>query len=213
MESRLSARSRRNGRRREEGSALIEFLMSSIVWVPLLLGTIVFGINLVYGIRVSQLSRESGHMYAYGLDFAQSQNSPLLASLAASVNIKPNSGDGAILLSKVTLVTDTDCTAAGLAVCPNHGKYVFTSIFVFGNQTYAKSQLGNPSSGYYSNGTSITASQYLTDGSLVATNIADLFTDHTQSNQYAYISEVILNSQALTLSGFVNTGSYARSIF
>ena len=199
--------------KRQKGGALIEFMLTSLVWVPLLLGTIVFGINLVKGIQSSQLARDSGHMYAYGIDFTQTQNTPLLTKLAASLKITQTGGNGAVILSKITLVTDTDCAAANMKVCANDGKYVFTSIYIFGNPSYSKTQLGNPSSWYLSAGPSITASQYLSDKSLVATNIPDLFGDHTQSGQYAYVSEVMLNSQALSWSSFSNTGSYVRAIF
>ncbi len=199
-------------RKRERGSAVIEFMMCTLVWVPLLLGTIVFGINLVRAIQVSQLARDTGHMYAYDVDFTSPQNAALLTNLGSSLNIKPNSGDGAILLSKITLVTTSDCIAANLRVCPNNGKYVFTSLFAFGNMAYAKTKLGSPNAQYYTAGTTIQASQYLSDPSLVATNLPTLFVDN-QSGQYAYVSEVTVNSQAIAWSDFSNTGSYARSIF
>jgi len=65
-----------------------------------------------------------------------------------------------------------------------------------------------------SNGTAIQAAQYLSDPSLVATNFSSLLTfPADQPGQYAYISEVALNSQSINFSGFNNTGSYARSIF
>ncbi len=193
---------------------MVEFLLSTLVWVPLLLGTILFGINLVRAIQVSQLSRDTGHMYAYGIDFSQTQNTALLTKLASSLGIQPTSGTGAVLLSKVTLVTDSDCAAANMKACPNDGKYVFTSLYVFGNMQYAKSKLGNPSAQYLSNGTAIQASQYLSDPSLVATNFSSLLTfPANQPGQYAYVSEVALDSQSINFSGFNNTGSYARSIF
>ncbi len=198
--------------KRERGSAAIEFMLCTLVWVPLLLGTIVFGINLVRAIQVSQLARDTGHMYAYDIDFTQPQNTPLLTDLASSLGITQNGGNGAILLSKITLVTSSDCTAANMNVCPNNGKYVFTSLFVFGNQAYANSKLGNPNTKYYTAGTTIQASQYLSDPSLVATNLPPLFINN-QSGQYAYVSEVTVNSQAIAWSDFSNTGSYAISIF
>ncbi|MBV8864037.1 MAG: hypothetical protein JO210_01405 [Acidobacteriaceae bacterium] len=199
---------------RERGSAFIEFLFTSLIWLPLLLGTILFGINLVKAIEVSQLSRDSGHMYAYGIDFTQPQNVPILQHLAGSLSIQQHGGAGAVVLSKITLVTDGDCAAANMKVCPNDGKYVFTNIFVFGNLAYANTKLGNPNASYYTNGTSIQAAQYLSDPSLVATNFSNLLTfPPGQSGQYAYVSEVTLDSQSINWSSFTNSGSYARSIF
>jgi hypothetical protein len=211
----------RTKRARERGSAFVEFLFTSLIWLPLLLGTILFGINLVKAIQVSQLSRDSGHMFAYGIDFTQSQNLPILQHLAAGLNIQQTStqgsgggtGNGAVVLAKITLITDADCAAANMKVCPNDGKYVFTNIFVFGNIAYAQTKLGNPAK-YYTNGTSIQAAQYLTDPNLVATNFPSLLTFPAgQSGQYAFVSEVTLNSQSINWSSFTNTGSYARSIF
>ena len=204
-------RRRGSARPTERGSALVEFMLSTLIWVPLLLGSIVFGINIIRAIQVSQLARDTGHMYAYGIDFAQSQNMALLTKLASSLNLKPKSGDGAILLSKITLVTDSDCVAANMTNCKNSGRYVFTSLLVFGNRAYAKSKLGQPKAKYYNNGTRLEASQYLSDPSLVATNFARLLP--LPWGQYAYVSEVTVNSQAINWSSFSNTGSYARSIF
>lgn len=198
----------------ERGGALLEFLFTTLIWLPLLLGTIVFGINLVQAIQISQLARDSGHMFGYGIDFSQPQNAAILARMASTLGIQPTSGNGAVLLSKITLVTDSDCLAAAVKACSNNGKYVFTSLFVFGSMAYAKSKLGNPGSGYLTNGADIQAAQYLTDPNLVATNFASLLTfPPGQPGQYAFVSEVNLNSQAITWSDFSNTGSYARSIF
>ena len=197
----------------ERGGATVEFCFSALIWLPLLLGTTVFGINLIQAIQLSQLSRATGHMYAYGIDFTQPQNVSLLQRLSSSLNIQQNGGQGAIVLSKITLVTDSDCAAANMKVCANNGKYVFTSLYAFGNHTYAQTKLGNPQ-GYLFNGTAIQASQYLSNPTLVATNFNTLLKFvPNQPGQYAFVSEVNINSQAIPWSDFTNTGSYARSIF
>ncbi len=200
--------------RYERGAALIEFMFTSLIWLPLLLGTTVFGINLIRAIQVSQLARDSGHMYAYGIDFSQSQNAALLQRLAAALNIQQTGGEGAIVLSKITLVTNSDCVAANLKVCPNNGKYVFTSVVVFGNQTYASTKLGSLSSKYYTSGANLQAAQYLTDPSLVATGFPSppIVFPADQPGQYAFVSEVNLSSGLSNVTGY-STGSYARSIF
>ncbi len=197
---------------KERGSAFIEFLFTSLIWLPLLLGTIVFGINLVRAIQVSQLSRDSGHMFAYGIDFSQPQNLPLLQRLAASLNIQQKSGDGAIVLSKITLVTQADCDASPAIVCANKNQYVFTNLFVFGASEYATTRLGNPDQYFYTH--PIGTSDYLSNEKLQATKFATLLTfPPDQSGQYAFVSEVTVNTQAINWSSFSNTGSYARSIF
>jgi hypothetical protein len=203
--------------KRERGSTLIEFVLSAVIWVPLLLGTAVFGVNLVNAIRVSQVTRDSGHMYAQGVDFAQTQNAALLARMASGLGIQQNSGTGAVLLSKITLVTQQDCDAAGIKVCSNLGKYVFTSLYVFGNSAYAQSKLGNPDSSDYARGTALQPQDYLVKSSLLAPNFPRLFDppdgQAATPGQYAFVSEVTVNSQVIKWSDFSNTGSYARSIF
>ncbi|HXE12311.1 MAG TPA: TadE family protein [Bryobacteraceae bacterium] len=197
--------SQKPNRASERGSAMIEFLLSSLIWLPLLLGTIVFGINLIRAIQVSQLARDSGHMYAKGIDFSQNENTPLLARMAANLSIKGAASDpGAIVLSQVTYVTDKDCDA-----CANLHQYVFTSLYVFGNAAYGVTKLGNPI-GYYNQ--TLTSDEYLTKTALRAPNFPDILA-HDQPGQTAFVSEVTVNSQAISWTDFSNTGSYARSIF
>jgi hypothetical protein len=165
--------------------------------------------------QVAQLSRDTGHMYARGVDFTDPQNTLLLGRLASSLNIQANAGNGAIVLSKVTLVTPTDCAAANMKVCPNDGKYVFTAFVVYGNFSYAQTLLGNPGLNYLKNGGSIQISQYLSDPALIATNFSNYlsFPDPTQPGQVAYVSEVTVESQSIAWTEFNNTRAYARTFF
>jgi hypothetical protein len=203
--------------RNERGGALVEFALLSVVWVPLLFGTIVFGFNLLGAIQLSQLCRDSGHMYAYGVDFTQPANVTLLQRLASNlnINIQQNSGDGYILFSTITLVTDADCAAAGNSTCPNRNKYVFTKLLVFGDRTNVQTSLGSPASRFLQPGSVIQISDYLNDGSLVATGFPSLNINFVpgQPGQYAFTSEVTLHSQVLNWHSFSNTGTYARSVF
>ena len=90
---------KRNIRSEERGSGLIEFLLSSLIWLPLLLGTAVFGVNMIRAIQVSQIARNSAHMFSQGIDFSQPQNAALLVRMASGLNIQQKSGSGGILLS------------------------------------------------------------------------------------------------------------------
>jgi hypothetical protein len=198
----------------ERGSAFVEFLLCSIVWLPILLGTLVFGTNIVEAIQVNQLCRDTAHMYAYGIDFSQAQNVAMLGRIASPLGITQGAGKGAIVFSTITLATGTDCNAANLNVCPNRDKYVFTSIYVYGNQALANTKLGNPPSRYLTNGVGIVPATYLTDPNLVATDFDKLLQFiPDQPGQYAYVSEVSYKNQAFAWSEFSNTGIYARSIF
>ncbi len=212
--------------RGERGSAAIEFMFSCLIWVPLLLGTSIFGVNLIRAIQVSQVARNSAHMFSQGIDFSQAQNAALLVRMAGGLNIQRSSGDGGVLLSKITLVTQQDCDAANIPNCPNLNQYVFTSLLVFGNSAYATTKLGSPSASDYQNGLTLQPRDYLVSHSLVVNDCRNpsgsacfpaLFDpangQPAQPGQYAYVTEVTVNSQVFNWSSFSNTGSYARSIF
>ena len=199
----------------ERGGSALEFAFCSLIWVPLLLGTAVFGINLIQAMKVSQLSRDSGHMLSQGVDFTSSQNKALLGQLGSGLNITASDGKGAIVLSIITLVTDVDCAAGGFSdSCANRGKYVFKSLTVVGNTTYARTTLGNLNLDKFASGYVIQPADYLNTMAYRADGFEKLlnFVPNV-SGQYAYVSEVFANTQSLQWSDFSNTGSSARSIF
>lgn len=201
----------------EKGSAALEFMLSSLVWIPLLMGTAIFGYNLVRAIQVSQFSRDAGHMFAYGVDFTTTQNKTLLTTMAKPLSITATGGNGAIVLSTVTYVTQADCNSVGSSTpCNNRDKYVFSSFISFGNPLYAKTKLGDTvPDAYISGGQRITFQDYVSNTNLQAGNFSKYltFTSTTQPGQLAYVSEVSVNSQFLAYSGFSGTGSYARTFF
>ena len=94
------------------------------------------------------------------------------------LNIVSGGGDGALVLSTVTLLTDSDCQAANKSSCTNTGHYVFTSLFVFGNpaQDTAHTRLGDPPANYLSGAKTIAIADYLTDSGLRADRLSDLLT-------------------------------------
>lgn len=199
----------------ERGGSLIEFMFISLIWLPLLLGTSIFGINIVQALKVSQICRDSGHMLAQGVDFTTSQNRSLLAQLGSGLNITAGGGTGAVVLSIITLVTDSDCSSGGFSSsCANRGKYVFKSMVVFGSSTYAKTSLGAPNLSKIASGYVIQPADYLNNASYQATNFSNYLTFTANvAGQYAYVSEVSVNTQALQWAPFTNTGSSARSFF
>lgn len=197
--------------KRDRGSVLIEFALSSLVWMPLLLGTWLFGSTLIQAIQVAQLSRDSGHMFARGVDFTNAQNAALLARLSTVLTNSSGAYQGAIVLSEIEYITTTDCAAAGMTVCPNNGKYVFTKLFMFGNASYAQTKLGNPGLNWIQNGTDIQPTTYLSNALLVAGNFAQYFP--TTTIPLAYASEVTLEAPSIGWTQFNNTQSYARTFF
>src|SRR5579875_3756617 len=90
-----TARSRQN----ERGTAVVEFAFCfALFWVPLFLGSIVIGFNLIRAVQVTQVCRDAGHMYAGGIDFSQSTYQNLFVSLAIGLNMSTNGGNGVEIL-------------------------------------------------------------------------------------------------------------------
>jgi hypothetical protein len=207
---------RPNHLNRETGGALMEFSFSTLFWVPLLLGTVVLGLNLSRSIRVTQFCRDAGHMYAYGVDFSQAANKNLLIQLASGLNITTTGGNGVVILSTITSIAASDCTAGGLQAnssqCPNLNYTVLTKRLVIGNSALKSSAFGTPNPADMDSSGSIPSSKFLTDTTTRATGFSTLLT--IASGQYAYVSEVYFTSPDYDWTGFLTgTGVAARNIF
>jgi hypothetical protein len=201
-------------KQRDRGSATVEFCFAVLLLVPLLVGTSQMGIVLIRAIQVSQLSRDSGQMYAHGIDFTIARNAAVLARLGSSLKIEEGENSpGAIVLSTIALVTESDC--AKTHHCRNKGKYVFTNFHVYGKPSYAsKTQLCNGCSSYITNGDNIPAEQYLSNPHLVATKFSSYLTfPSAVAGQLAYVSEVIVDPQASAWSLFADAPMYVRTFF
>ncbi len=198
---------RTNRHRKQRGSALVEFLLCfCLLWIPLFLGTVEIGFNLIQAIQVNQVCRDAGHMYAYGVDFSQSSNKYLLASFAPRLNIDPTGagGTGEVILSTIDYIDDAQCQAGGYrsdALCPNYGKDVITQQIVIGKALKASvfgtpsAAITDPTTGKVQNGNLLTRG-YLNDASAVATNFSSVITlsSGATGEQYAYVSEMFLHS-------------------
>jgi type II secretory pathway pseudopilin PulG len=140
-------------RNRLKGVAIIEFSFAMLVLVPLLLGTIGFGIQLVQSMQTIQLARDAGRMYARGLDFSQPGNQTTLATLGADIGLKTNgTGKAVLILTTVTYIDKGMCQSAGKSLdasgnpigCPNYRQWVFTQRLAVGNAGLRTSNLGRP---------------------------------------------------------------------
>ena len=63
----MSDRTKLTTRRR--GTAIVEFTVTLFVLIPLLLGVFVYGFKLIRALKMQQIVRDLGHMYARGVDF------------------------------------------------------------------------------------------------------------------------------------------------
>jgi len=141
-------------KRNRRGVSAIEFAFSTLVIVPLLLGTGATGINLVRTLQVVQLARDAGSMYGRGVDFSQPGNKTILANVGADLGLSTTAGSGSavVILSALTYVDKNACATVGAvdgggnptAACTNYQKWVFTQRIVIGNSAIRSSNYGSP---------------------------------------------------------------------
>ena len=208
-----------NRGRRDRGSALIEFLLCvGLFWIPLFLGLCQFGLKLIQAVTVTQVCRDSGHLYAYGIDFSQTSNQYLLASFAPSLKIDPTGAGGTsvVILSTVNYIDSVECQSGGYpSTCPNFGQIVFTNQVIVGNPNLHASAYGTPttnSSGVVSLG-SPTTSGYLNQSSALVKNFPNItLSAGSTGQQYAYICEMYSQSTSMNLflpgNGWVSSASF-----
>ena len=107
-------------KQQKRGVSIMEFSFIVLVMVPLLLGTTEVGLNMINTLQTVQLARDTGHMYARGVDFTQPGNLQILASLGAGVGMSTstgaNQGNARVILSQLKYIDAATCLANGLPV-------------------------------------------------------------------------------------------------
>ena len=207
----------------ERGNAVVEFALGfALFWVPLFLGTVVIGFNLIRAVQVTQVCRDAGHMYASGIDFSQTTYQNLLVDLAIGLNMTATGGNGVVILSTVMYVDSAACSAGGYSgnSCTNLNTTVFTRRVVVGNSGLPySSAFGSPNSGDMDSSGNVSVVGYLTHtGNQVASfqNTIPCFssTSSVSCTQIAYISEMFVTSPDTSWWSFLSTPTVnARSIF
>jgi hypothetical protein len=166
----------------ESGQALLEFSIITISLTFMFAGAFTIGALLNKALQVSNITRSAAVLMVRSvtdpkadLNLVLTQNQRILIreanglGMAANANYDPSpTGNGAIFLSKIILVGDTEC-AAGVspippgvppwttASCPNLGSYVYAYYVPIGNNTRWSSYFGTPTAGTIQNDGSVTA--------------------------------------------------------
>ncbi|HTP36054.1 MAG TPA: hypothetical protein VMJ75_27955 [Candidatus Acidoferrales bacterium] len=192
------------------GSALIELAMFLSVGVPLLLGLTSVGIRLGRGIQATQVTRDVGHMYALGADFTLSGTQSIARTLATGFDLTAT-GNSVLTLSRITKVSQTDCTAAGLNNCPNLDQPVFTQRIVIGDANLRAGNYGTPPPQYIGTQGNIAASDYCKQSALIATGFANVIT--LAEDQVTWLVEGYFSMPDLNPLGGNNGGVYVRLVF
>lgn len=201
------------GQKSRKGSVGFEFaIVTALFYVPLLMGTVVLGMNLVRSTQVVQITRDAGHMWGQGVDFSQPGNRQFILRLAQGLNIADTGGNGLIRFSQIMFVAKAQCTDAGLsdAQCKNKDHYVVTRRIVIGNGSLKASAYGEPNAGLINAAGDV--SNYLTDTSARADAFANLL--QLLAGDSAYFTESYFISPDYDWSGFMKgTGIYSSAVF
>ncbi len=198
----------------QRGTTIIEFvLVTALVLVPLLLGLLVVGFNIIRDLQAHQIARDAGHMFARGVDFSTATgtgNRDVITYMAPRLADSSSSGTGVLVMSSVEYIGATTCTG-----CPNVNHVVFTRQVNIGNTALFSSKFGTaPAASLYADGS---AKNPLTDTSLQCDRVLSVLNvdGYTMNDgQLAYITEAYYTSTDFDLSNFLSPSSiYARSIF
>lgn len=199
-------------RKSERGAAAIEFTLSTMFLVPLLLGTLVFGFRLIRAIEMDQITRDLGHMYVRGVDFRNPGPQQNAQTLASGFDLSAT-GTSVAILSQIKLIQQSDCDAANPGLppgtpCRNLNKPVFTEQLTIGNTSDGSSRFGTPPT---SVGT-VSATDQANNASAVATGFSSVMS--LSAGVVAYMAEMINQTPDLNIPGFSGAPLvYARAIF
>lgn len=218
---------------RSRGVSTIEFAFVSLLLIPLLLGTIGIGINLITALQAVQLARDAGSMFARNVDFTKTGSLVLLTTVGAPVGLTTSTSTSraVLILSSVTYVDPATCVAGGDTLdaggnpqnCPNWKKWVFTQqLVVPSGSTMRTSNFGTPSASIMSATGTITPHNYIANATAVVNsgfsginpykNTSGVITG-LPSGQKVFVSEAGL--QVFPMPPFVGPGGtiYANTFF
>jgi hypothetical protein len=207
---------------RQGGNEIIEFALSCVFLVPLLIWTFVNGVNLIRMNECQEIDRDIANQYIHGVDYSTYGAQQVAVRLAqgyqlqigssfngSEANNSSNGGNVYILLSEIIYVGAGTCASAD--PCTNQGKYVFVQQIGFGektikfNGTQVSSKLGSMTAtvnagGYVQN--------MLTDAGAVCANCSGYFTTQLTDGQVAYVVEAFFADPGLTFSAYPAGGIY-----
>lgn len=122
------------------------YALGAIFLVPLTIGVLMVSSTANRNDHANQISRDVASMYAQGVDFSNPANQNIALNVAEGLGVDIRGGRGVLILSKLRVVHEADCTANGLDNCANKGHAVVTQRYVIGNPSLRMSSFGSPSS-------------------------------------------------------------------
>jgi hypothetical protein len=202
-------------KRNRSGTTIIEFvLVTALVLVPLLMGSLIIGFNLIRAIQANQVNRDSGHMFARGVDFSTTTgagNRAVLTYMAPRLAFSPPTG--VVILAAIQYVGPNTCDQ-----CPNEYHAVFLQQLMIGNPALLNSYFGTVQAGSMKTDGTGTVKNPYTDTSVQADAILSVIPIvdgvSMSDGEVAYVSETYFSSTDFDIAGYLApSGVYCRAIF
>jgi TadE-like protein len=170
---------------RQSGNTIMELAIVLPVLSTLFFGSTALGIMLGRYVQVVQVARDVAHMYSDGVDFTTTRPRNIVTQkLASGIGITDTAGNGVVILSKVTTVYPTDCTANGYTSgqCANQNQVVFINRIYIGDKTLRASAFGTPNAAILDSRGNISSSVYMqnTDSTVRAAGFEAAYDDAVQ---------------------------------
>lgn len=195
------------------GAAIIEFSLSMVFLVPLVLGVLVFGFRLIRSLEMMQITRDLGHMYIRGINFRNAGPIQNAKTLASGFDLS-STGLSVVILSKIKVIQQVDCDAANSPLppgnsCVNLNKAAFVEQLTIGNTSSGASVFGTPP--LQGDGT-VTVKDQGGNSAAAANGFGAAIT--LKAGEFAYLSEMVNLTPDLNIPGFSGRPQvYARAIF
>ena len=220
--------------RRQRGNEIIEFALLSVFLVPLLIWTVIVGLDLIRLIQTQQICREVGTLYIRGVDYSTYSAQVVASRLSQGYSLQvgsgfaggvtnqynndQNTGNGWVVLSELMYVGNTgtgSCSTLPVGTaCTNHNQYVYLQRIDFGNSTLTingttvQSAIGNSTATQNASGY---IANYLTDAGAVAPNFSSFLQTGLADGQVIYVVETFFASPDLGFSSIGGGGMYSRN--
>lgn len=125
-------------------SFLRMYTLGAIFLLPLSIGVVLVSRNASQSDQAYKISHDLARLYAQGMDFSQSANQNIALSVAQGEGIDVQAGKCVLILSKIRMVHESDCTSNTARGCKNEGYAVVTERYVLGNGSLRPSSFGTP---------------------------------------------------------------------
>jgi hypothetical protein len=175
------------------------YALGAIFLVPLGIGVLLVNSSARRNDHANQVSRDVASMYSQGVDFSNTANQDIALNVADGLGMNLRGGNGVLILSKIRVVHESDCSAMAPANCANKGYAVVTQRFVIGNKTLRPSSFGTPSA--------IDATGNVHNWASDISARAEEFPVDLKSGEFTYAAECYLTTQES------RNGVYSRAMF